>query len=557
MSAARASRRLAGALSALAAAAPALLAVVPALAALAGAFGAGEGGGRLGALAAVFGADRFLPLIGRSAAYAGTACLAALALGLGGAIAAFKIHTPLRRVLTPLAVLGIMPPLFVTATGWRAVLPGVWGWGTPWSAGLLMGLTLAPWALLIIGLGVATAPQALEEDALLDGGAAGVILRVTIPCSLWAVGAAAIVVCVLCLTDNSVPDLVGLRTFAEEVYSRYGLGHRAEAAAAGWPVVLACACVGAGAWLLRRRVLAGLDAFCEGRSGPLRVSAGARLAATAAGLPVLAVLAAPLVRLATAVGSFGTLARTVAGAAGELARSVALGAGAAALCVALALPLAYAAIKCRTLAAAAFAAGALLLGTPAALVGVGLLRLFDRPGWPGAVYDSSIITLLAMLVRTLPFAMLILTPALRAVPRACDELAQTDGLGHPGRLLRVWVPLAWPAAAGAWLVSFALAVGEVGACVLVVPPGRTVLSVRILTLAHYGVYANVAALCVALLLVVLLPGFGLLLLGRGIAGGRAARETDHQGSSTALSEDRWHEGSPAAETRPDHGRGDG
>ena len=60
-------------------------------------------------------------------------------------------------------------------------------------------------------------------------------------------------------------------------------------------------------------------------------------------------------------------------------------------------------------------------------------------------------------------------------------------------------PCRWPALAAAWLLAFAVALGELGATILVAPPGVSTLSILIFGLLHYGVQDRVAGLCLALL----------------------------------------------------------
>jgi iron(III) transport system permease protein len=50
----------------------------------------------------------------------------------------------------------------------------------------------------------------------------------------------------------------------------------------------------------------------------------------------------------------------------------------------------------------------------------------------------------------------------------------------------------------AWLVSLAVAIGELSATLLVYPPGMTTIAVRLFTLLHYGVDDQVAGICLAL-----------------------------------------------------------
>jgi iron(III) transport system permease protein len=80
------------------------------------------------------------------------------------------------------------------------------------------------------------------------------------------------------------------------------------------------------------------------------------------------------------------------------------------------------------------------------------------------------------------------------------DTATTDGAGWWQRLLWIAVPQRWPALVAAWLVGLAVAVGELAATVLVVPPGPTTISVRIFSLIHYGVDDRVASICLVLVL---------------------------------------------------------
>jgi iron(III) transport system permease protein len=78
------------------------------------------------------------------------------------------------------------------------------------------------------------------------------------------------------------------------------------------------------------------------------------------------------------------------------------------------------------------------------------------------------------------------------------ELAAVDGAGPIAQLCRVALPVRWPAVVLAFLVSLAVALGDLAASILVVPPGVTTLSIRIFGLLHYGVEDQVAGICLAL-----------------------------------------------------------
>ncbi len=78
------------------------------------------------------------------------------------------------------------------------------------------------------------------------------------------------------------------------------------------------------------------------------------------------------------------------------------------------------------------------------------------------------------------------------------DSAATEGCGWLGQLGRIVLPQRLPALAVAWLIGLALALGDLTASILVVPPGVETLSIHIFNLVHYGVEDQVAGICLAL-----------------------------------------------------------
>ncbi len=154
----------------------------------------------------------------------------------------------------------------------------------------------------------------------------------------------------------------------------------------------------------------------------------------------------------------------------------------------------------------------LMLCTPAPVLGVGLTLLFNRPGLLGMIYDSPLILVLADVLRALPVAVLLLLPALQRIPRAYDELAALEGTGAWMRWRVYLLPLCWRSLLATWFLVFIVCMAEIGAAVLVAPPGRTTLTIRYFNLIHYGMYADAASLCLMLLLMVLLPAAAAMVV---------------------------------------------
>jgi len=99
--------------------------------------------------------------------------------------------------------------------------------------------------------------------------------------------------------------------------------------------------------------------------------------------------------------------------------------------------------------------------------------------------------------------------ALMNVPQSLEEAAQMAGASWFARVWHVVVPAALPGLIGAWLIGFIFCLRDLGASMLVYPPGQDTLSVRIFTLMANGAPSLISALCV-ILVVVALSALGLV-----------------------------------------------
>jgi iron(III) transport system permease protein len=153
-----------------------------------------------------------------------------------------------------------------------------------------------------------------------------------------------------------------------------------------------------------------------------------------------------------------------------------------------------------SLAILAVAAG--LLAVPGPLLGLGLIWALNRPEipWLADLYDYSILAPCAALtLRALPLAVLVLWHALRSVPQETLEASMLDGAGWWTRLLLIALPQRWTALILAWLVAFAITLGDLAASILVVPPGVITLPIQIFSKLHYGQEDDVAGICLAMI----------------------------------------------------------
>jgi len=154
-----------------------------------------------------------------------------------------------------------------------------------------------------------------------------------------------------------------------------------------------------------------------------------------------------------------------------------------------------------------------LLATPAPVVGIGLIGLLNRPGVAGSIYDSPLSVVIGYVVRFLPLGVLLLAAAVRRIPVTLEAAARLDGCDWLGIQRHIYWPNLATDLAMVWLVIVILCLGEIGATILVVPPGWDTVAVRAFTLLHFGVYRDLAVLAVlsaGAILVLALPLVWLL-----------------------------------------------
>jgi iron(III) transport system permease protein len=495
------------------------------------------------------------------------ASVIALPIGAIAALLAFKTDMPLRRSAALLFVGMLFVPLYIMTGAWDAGF-GMQGWHTlstnphlarePWLTGWraavwVHGLAAVPWVVLILGAGLRAVEAEIEEDAATCASPPRVLWHVTLRRAGAAFVVAALWVAIVAAAEISVADFFQVRTFAEEVYTQSALGTIDFFGTdnGGGPVKLAAA----GLWigLLLSTLLAALAITAAGRLFAEFADAPqhspwvwrlARLRSVAVfvmGAIVLLVAAVPLGNLLYKAGvqvtttdtgrvrswsllkALTEIAQAPIEFRSELLLSGRVGALAATAALLAAVPLAWSMRRSHTAPTVRLALLATCLTIPGPLLGLGVIRALNQPaasavGFLGTLYDSNFAPWLVQTVRALPLATLILWPALASVPQSMLDTAATDGSGWLGRLLWIAVPQRWPAVAAAWLVGFAVATGELGATILVQPPGaggEQPISVSIFQMLHYGVDDRAAAICLVMVAcVAAMTGIAAALLMR-------------------------------------------
>ncbi|HET6240275.1 MAG TPA: ABC transporter permease subunit [Acetobacteraceae bacterium] len=144
---------------------------------------------------------------------------------------------------------------------------------------------------------------------------------------------------------------------------------------------------------------------------------------------------------------------------------------------------------------------------PSVSVGLGLLVAFSRP--PVLLNGTTLIVVIAHLVLISAFTYGNVSAGLSRLPPDVEQVAESLGATPAYRLRRVTLPLLTPYLLAAFSLSFAMSMGELGATVMVYPPGWVTMPVGIFALTDRGAAFDGAALTMVLAAATLLVLLGL------------------------------------------------
>jgi iron(III) transport system permease protein len=482
-----------------------------------------------GEVARVLSTTRPWQLLGSSLALSAAVTLLALVLGVPLGVLVARTDLPGRRVIWALHAFPMALPPFLLALGWFRVFGRQGALGGELSSTLLFGspgvigtLTLAftPVVTSLVAVALLGVDASQEEAGRVMGRPLRVVSRILVPAVKPAIVLAALLVFTLTLSELGVPMFLRVDVLPAAVFARLGGVEYAPGEAVG--LVLPLVPVMAALMVVERRLVAGRSFAVLGMRGGLatrspmslgrfRVSLSLGSWAVALwGLLPLLVLAVHAVRGSTSaeLASWARSAPINSIVAATLAASIITGVG---------IVLGHALARGYRAARVMDALAILAFITPAAVLGVGLIGLWNRPA-TSALYASAVVLVLGYVGRYSIVGVRACAVAISQIPSTFEEAAAVMGARYGRRLVRIVTPSARRGIVFAWLVAFVFCLRDLESAVLYYPPGGEPLTVRIFTLEANGPEAVVAGLaCLHVLLTATAVALGGWALRRGLA----------------------------------------
>ena len=458
----------------------------------------------------------------------------AIAIPLGTLLATFLFRTDLPGRHAGLVLLASMlfMPMYVHAAAWQAGF-GIQGWFplvtwlprdvVPWFTAIsIHGLAATPWVVLFFGLGLRLVERQLEEDALLTARPLSVFFAVTLRRSWGWLAVAFLWIAITTSGETTITDLFRVRTYAEEVFTNFTVPTMQTTPLGKLilPGVILIALAITAALVLIGQLLPAVSLSRNLPTHVYRLGAWRWPAILAVVGLLLLIVGLPIVCLAYESGR-----STIASLDGPLSSwsitqvisrltssgfdfrdylviSYVQSTVACFIATAIASVAAWSVARSKHWSWTLYLTAAVLLAIPGPVLGVIGISVFSR--WDYIYSDTLIPPIAALTLRTLPLSLLIFWLAFRSLPPAILESAQIDRIGSWRTFLWVAIPLRLTAMSASLLVCFIVSWGDLSASHLLAPPGMESLTTFVFRRLHSNGEGDVAAICLAILLAIIL-----------------------------------------------------
>ncbi len=397
-----------------------------------------------------------------------------------------------------------LPP-FLLALGWFHIF-GVTGfWGTEATSRLLFSplgaigvqtIAFTPIVTSLVALALQGIDPSLEEAARTVASPWRTATRVLLPITWPAAGLAGLVVFALSFSELGAPMFLRVQVYTAAVFAR--LGGIQYAPGEAFVLVLPLLAISTALLALERRLNSRRPTAVLG----LRLSDRPtlrlerwRVPATAGCWLVSLLGILPIAALAFRAGRSGGFSAAAAWLGTSLQNSILPAAAASTVLTATGFILGRAIVRRRPGAKLLDALTVLAFVTPASVLSVGLIAVWNRPATQ-IVYGSTMIIVLGYIGRYGVIASRTIAAAVAQGPPHLEEAAMVYGARFWRRLVRVLLPVHARAVAATWLLTLVFCLRDLETTIPFYPPGREPLPVRIFTLEANGPEEVVAALAV-------------------------------------------------------------
>lgn len=469
----------------------------------------------------LFQSKRQWQLLFNSLLLAGSTTFIAVLLGVPLGTLFAKTDLPLKRLFTILFVIPLIIPPYILSIAWfyclgrSGVVAGMFGpkigaatsqflFGFPGTL-FVMVSTLLPVVIIFIATYLRMVNPRLEEAAKLSATGLLVLKRISIPVIAPGIFLSALIVFILALGEFGVPSFLRFDVFPVESFIQFSAFYNFNAAtAAAIPLGIITLII----LIVERLFLRKKTVQFKMTKEPIIIvplKKAKPFLFTAVSVLAFIVVIVPIGILLIKSFSHQAYNEAFTRSMNSIFRSLLYASIGATCLVVLGFFLGYLLErKALRFSYAADSIALFLFALPGTIIGIGLITLWNTPA-TNIIYASAAIILFGYIARYTALGARFMAVIFSQVPRSMEEAAQIVGAGWFRRLSGILIPLAKKGMIIMWLVGFIFCLRDLDITMMVYPPAHDTLPVRIFTLMANSPEEVIAALCMIMIVITLMP----------------------------------------------------
>jgi len=446
----------------------------------------------------------------------GTTCLS-LVIGIPLAFLLSRTNLWAKNLFKTLYLIPILIPPYIHAIVWSHLD----SWISQFLSldihslyGAISVLTLAyfPFVTLMTISGIKSIDRNLEEASLIHHGPWKTLRGITLPLALPHILSGALFVFIFSIIDFGVPDILRVNVYPVEIFIQFGALYDERAAAMlSFPLItITLILVMLQKWYMGGRSYVNLTAG-SGKDITYHLGIINPLAFTFCLIVFSLSVLIPVAVLVKKAGSLSNYIRVLNTSIDQITYSLILAVLGGVLALFLGFFMSYIIERTKSKVVICLELASLIpFAIPAITLGIGLIKVWNRPTID-FVFRCPLIIILGYIAHSISFTIRIICSGIKQINPHLEEAGFLGTSSWTKVVGKIVMALLTPSLLVGFFIAFILSLGELGTTLLVIPPGRETIPIKIYNLMHYGADQMVAALC--LILVGITLAFSAIFLG--------------------------------------------
>jgi iron(III) transport system permease protein len=447
-----------------------------------------------------------LSLLRNTTAIALVAVVTTLLLGLPTAYYLAYANFRFRNLLSVMLLLPLSIPPYVSAIGWLNITHYTIQGETFLSlvmAGLVFGSCYFPIIAILSATGFLQIEKRLEESARLTHKDRAVFFKISIPLARPFILSGAILVFLFVVLDYGVPDFFMIPTYSIEIFTQFSLHNLKAAVIATYPLLLVTIALA----IIEALLVRGSTYIPEYEGAANEYRKKSRLAPILIATFIIASAGIPITALIKMAGGFSNYTTVIRSSAVAFGNTILFGLISGISIILFGFIWAHLIDTSKRGKTFLKCLSNVNLGIPGALIAISLIMMWNRSItiW---IYHTILIIIICNFARFSPIAFKVIMAPFTSMSPHLKDLNRMISAGYVQKIRRIFIPLCRNGLLFGFVIAFLFSVRELESTLLILPPGKETIPIRIFSLIHYGAFAHVAVLSLGLVLI----GFTVSLL---------------------------------------------